>query len=34
VATDKEAIEKNKNISDPREFFISLESRRRLQGTI
>lgn len=34
VATDKEAKEKNKNISDPREFFISLESRRRLQGTI
>lgn len=34
VATDKIAEEKNKNIKDSREFFISLESRRRLQGQI
>lgn len=34
VATDKEAKEKNKNIVNPREFYVSIETKRRLQGTI
>ena len=34
VATDQEAQEKNKNIKDPRWYFISLEEKKRKQGTI
>lgn len=34
VATDKEAEEKNKNLTNPREKFISLQKKREDQGSI